>query len=171
MSIEPAKKLEVKEAADLAAFYGVPQSLVNLYFIDMGGTIYPKEAFYLKVAAKKGYQRIETKADQIAPDDWVAECKVYPIIPRDIIAALSHLDKEERTRLLDYYTAPTNEAGHANKQNVRMSTMHIWLREMAVKRAVCRALRKFSGVDLTAYEELPEAELSAEQVKEVKAAS
>lgn len=165
MSIETVKKLEVKEASEIAAHYGVPQSLVNLYFVNIGGKAYPLEPFLVSVAQKKGVQRMEVTATQIAADDWVAECKIYPRIPIEIIRTLPVLNADERKQLLDYYTAPTSEAGHANKENVRMTTMHQWLREMAIKRAVTRACRKFSGVDLTAYEELPESVLTESQLK------
>ena len=57
MSIsETGKKLEVKDATEIAEFYGVPKSLMNAFFVEIGGVAYPKEAALLYVGHKKGIQ-------------------------------------------------------------------------------------------------------------------
>ena len=46
--------------------------------------------------------------------------------------------------------------------------MHQWLPEIAIKRAVCRALRLFAGIGVTAYEELPEVVVESKDLQEAK---
>ena len=50
-----------------------------------------------------------------------------------------------------------------------MSTMHQWLREIAIKRAVARACRLFVGTWGTSFEELPEIEITREEAREASA--
>lgn len=160
MSIEPkAEKLDVSQARDIASFYNVPLSLVNLYFITIGGRLFPMEPFLIAVASRRGFQRIEVIPTQEKDGSWSAQAHIYPKIPDAVLNVLPSLDPIDRKKLLDYHTAPTSDSGRASKENVRMSTMHQWLKEIAVKRAVTRACRKFAGVDMTAYEELPDVDV------------
>lgn len=160
MSIAPVKKLEVKDASDIAQHYGVPVSLVNLYFVEFNGRAYPMEPFLVRVTQKKGVQRMEISKPVQKDGQWEVECKIYPTMPAELLRVLPGLRPEEQKRLIEYHTAPTVEWGRASTANVHASTMHAWLPEIAIKRAVARCCRKFSGVDLTAYEELPTATIA-----------
>jgi hypothetical protein len=166
MSITEGKKFEAKDASELASFYGVPKPLMNAMFVELGGVAYPKESALLYVGHKKGIQRIEVSrpvADE--KGEWSCEAKIYPILGLQKLQEVNRLPPELKGRTLEYLTAPTVEWGHASKENVKMSTMQAWLPEMAIKRAVCRALRLFAGSFGTSYEELPEAELSQDELK------
>ena len=151
-----AKKLEVKEAVELAQFYHVPQTLMNMMFIQFGDTAYPKEAFLLHLGHRKGIQRIEIDRPILENGEWRTEARIYPRITPELIEAVSRLPETERKEAWEYLTKPVREWGRASTKNVRMSTMHEWLDTIAIKRAVCRALRLFVGIGETAYEELPE---------------
>ena len=159
------KKMEVKDAEALAAFYGVPKSLMNAMFVELGGVAYPKEAALLWAGHKKGIQRIDVTKPVEENGEWRCEARIYPMLGLQKLQEVNRLPPELKGKTLDYLTAPTVEWGHASKDNVRMSTMQAWLPEMAVKRAVCRALRLFAGHFGTSYAELPEAELSQEELK------
>ena len=171
MSISETKKMEVKDAEALAAFYGVPKSLMNAMFVELGGVAYPKERALLYVGHKKGIQRIEVTEPRLVTDEghlkgeWVVKASIYPMLGLQKMQEVNRLPPELKAETLHYLTAPTVEWGHASKENVRMSTMQAWLPEMAIKRAVCRALRLFAGSFGTSYEELPEAELSQEELR------
>ena len=171
MSIsETGKKLEVKDATEIAEFYGVPKSLMNAFFVEIGGVAYPKEAALLYVGHKKGIQRIEVSKPlpQGIPGEaeWHCECRIYPSLGLQKLQEINRLPPDMKKQAFEYLTAPTVEWGHASAKNVRMSTMQQWLPEMAIKRAVCRALRIFAGSFGTSYVELPEAEMSQDEMKE-----
>ena len=167
MSIqETGKKLEVKQADELALFYNVPKSLMNAFFVDIGGVAYPKEAALLYVGHKKGIQRIEVSKPVEKDGEWVAEAKIYPSLGLQKMQEINRLPPEMKAKVFEYLTAPTVEWGHASAKNVRMSTMQAWLPEMAIKRAVCRAVRIFAGSFGTSYVELPEAEVSQDELRD-----
>lgn len=163
------KRLEVKEAQEIAEYYGAPISLVNLYWCDFAGVAYPKIAFLLDRAHKRGIQRIELVRTQNNPDEWVTECRIYPAVKPEVITALSHISNpDERQKYWDYLTQPTIEWGKASKETVRMSTMQKFLPEMSIKRALARACKLFAGIGSTAYEELPEAEISEDEAADAR---
>jgi len=167
MSITESRKMEVRDATELAAFYNVPKGLMNAMFVELGGVAYPKQAALLYVGHKKGIQRIEVSKPLLSAEgEWVCEAKVYPMLGLQKLQEVNRLPPDLKAEALHYLTAPTIEWGHAGKENVRMSTMQAWLPEMAIKRAVCRALRLFAGSFGTSYEELPEAELSQDELKD-----
>lgn len=181
MSIsETGKKLEVKDAKELAEFYNVPPSLMNAFFVEIGGVAYPKEAALLYVGHKKGIQRIEVTKPLLVTEDlakslltiaplvgeWYCEARIYPSLGLQKLQEINRLPPDMKKQAFEYLTAPTVEWGHASAKNVRMSTMQAWLPEMAIKRAVCRALRIFAGSFGTSYVELPEAEMSQDEMKE-----
>jgi len=167
-TIEPVKQLEVKGAAELAEFYHVPKPLMNLFVIQFGDTLYPKEPFLLYLGHQKGIQRIQIEQPHQENGEWRTKASIYPRITTDMIEAVAKLPEDHRKAMLDYLTAPTEEWGHASTSNVRMSTMHQWLPEIAIKRAVCRALRLFVGIGVTAYEELPEVVVESKDLQEAK---
>jgi hypothetical protein len=163
-----AKSLEVKDAKELAKWYDVPEQLMNLFFVTFNGTMYPKEPFLLYLAHRRGVQAIEV---EVKKDGEVYEAKatIYPRITSRMLEALTRLPEKERAEKWAYITKPTVEWGRASKENVRMSTMHQWLREIAIKRAVARACRLFVGTWGTSFEELPEIEISREEAREASA--
>ena len=173
MSIqEPGKKLEVKDAKELADFYSVPPSLMNAFFVQIGDATYPKEAALLYAGHKKGIQRIEVSPPKLGPEngslagEWFCEARIYPSLGLQKLQEINRLPPDLKAKAFEYLTAPTVEWGHASAKNVRMSTMQQWLPEMAIKRAVCRALRIFAGGFGTSYVELPEAEVPQEELRE-----
>jgi hypothetical protein len=167
-----SKKIEVKEATELAEFYHVPQIMVNLFFIDFNGKMYPLEAFLLHQGHKKGIRAIQVTKPILDPKsgEWECEATIYPEIN------LQHLNElfkqlpnpEARMEVFRYMSLPTKEWGKASSKNVAMTTMQQWLPQIAIKRAVCRALRLFAGIGTTAYVELPEAQLSPQELEEGK---
>lgn len=163
---ESGKKLEVKDAKDLAEFYNVPPSLMNAFFVEIGGVAYPKQAALLYVGMKKGIQNIQVSKPIEKDGEWTCEAKIYPSLGLQKLQEVNRLPPELKAKAFEYLTCPTVEWGHASIKNVRMSTMQQWLPEMAIKRAVCRALRLFAGSFGTSYEELPEAELTQDELKE-----
>jgi len=166
LSVETkVNKLEVKEATEIANFYGVPQSLVNLFWLNFGGTAYPKAAFHLYLAHRKGVQRIRVEVrDADGQGHWEAEAWIYPAVTSRMLESLVKLDPEERKKMIAYLTEPTWNSAKASKDNVRSSLMQPYLKEMAVTRAVARAARLFAGGS-TAFEELPEGEMNQEEIK------
>ena len=155
--IGPAlKPLEVKQATELAQYFRLPPFLMNTFAVQFGDTIYWKEPFLLERAHQRGLQRIEVDKPVNENGEWSTEARIYPKITAAMIEAIAKLPEAERKEAWAYMTAPTREWGHASTSNVRMSTMHAWLPEIAIKRGVCRALRLFCGIGQTSFEELPE---------------
>ena len=167
---EPKKyPIEVSEAKDIAEFYNIPQSLVNMFFMSFNNVLYPKEPFLLFQGHKKGIQRIEVKEPVKDVDgEWRTEAKIYPKVDAKILEQLSKFDREERKAIWEHLSEPTVEWGHASSKNVHMSTMQQWLPEIAIKRAVCRALRKFAGVGQTSFEEMPQVEIPEDAIKNAR---
>lgn len=166
MSIQEGKQMAVKQADELAAFYGVPPSLMNAFFVELGGVAYAKEAALLFVGHKKGIQRIEVSKPVLVGEEWSCEARIYPSLGLQKMQEINRLPPDMKGKAFEYLIAPTVEWGHASAKNVRMSTMQAWLPEMAIKRAVCRALRIFAGGFGTSYVELPEAEVPQEELRE-----
>jgi len=86
-----------------------------------------------------------------------------------MLEVLTCLPEKERAEKWAYLTKPTVEWGRASKENVRMSTMQQWLKEIAIKRAFSRACRLFVGSCGTSFEELPEIEITGEEAREASA--
>ena len=156
-------KLVVTPSTAMAQQYGMPQEVANLYFIELGDQLYIKNPGLLFLASKKGYERIhvEDKYDE-GTETWEATCKIYPKLTKENLDGISKLDASIQKQALDFATQPTNGTGKANRGNVKMKTMHIYLREMAQTRATNRALRNYTGYGGTSMEELPTAELGQE---------
>lgn len=158
-----SKPFEVSELKEIAEMYGIPQSIVNLYWIKLGGTAYPKAPFKMMMAQKKGIQRIETKLRKVE-DGYEVDVSIFPRVTGDQLSYLRTLSGEERQATWKYFTEPTVGTGRANTKNVKMGTMHVFLQEMAETRGLSRTCGKFAGLNQTGYEELPEAQLSQEQI-------
>ncbi len=163
-----AKALEVKDARELAKWYNVPEQLMNLFFVTFNGALYPKEPFLLYLAHRRGVQAIEVEVKKDG-EVWGATATIFPRITSRMLETLTRLPEKERAEKWAYLTKPTIEWGRASKENVRMSTMHQWLKEIAIKRAVARACRLFVGTWGTSFEELPEIEISREEAREASA--
>ena len=159
------KTLEVKDARELAKWYNVPEQLMNLFFVTFNGTMFPKESFLLYLAHRRGVQAIEVEVRKEG-ETWDATASIYPRITSRMLEALSRFPEKERAEKWEYLTKPTVEWGRASKDNVRMTTMHPWLKEIAIKRAVARACRLFVGTWGTSFEELPEVEITKEEARE-----
>ncbi len=167
--IVPAlKPLQMKEAQELAQYYRVPPSLMNTFAVQFGDTVYWKEAFLLERAHQRGLQRIEVDKPVNNNGEWTTEARIYPRITAAMIEAIAKLPEAERKEAWSYLTAPVREWGRASAKNVKMSTMLEWLDAIAIKRAVCRALRLFVGIGSTAYEELPEVVVESKDLQEAK---
>lgn len=145
----------------MAQLNGIPPQLANMFFMTMDGSLYVKQPGLLHMASKKGYARIETRSElDKDTGEWKAETKIYPVIPKEVIISLANLDKEMQKMILNDYYGPTIGQGRASKANVKMSTMHLFLKEMAETRSVNRALRLYVGYGATSYEEMPTAQIA-----------
>lgn len=154
----PKKKgLVVSQVTEIAKTYGIAPELANLFFMKFDDGLYIKNPGLLHLASKKGYSRIDiTSSYNETTQEWESECKIYPKLTKHILDGIGQLDKSLQKQALDFVTSPTNGTGRASKDNVKMSTMHKFLKEMAQTRACNRALRNFTGYGGTSYEELPE---------------
>jgi hypothetical protein len=154
------KELVIGTCEAVAVQYGIPAELANLFFMTMDNGLYIKNPGLLYLASKKGYSRIEvtTKFDE-PKQEWEAECKIYPKLTKDVLEGIAKLDKDIQKTAFDFAIQPTNGTGRASKANVRMSTMHSFLKEMSQTRAQNRALRAFTGYGGGSAEELPEAQI------------
>lgn len=148
---------------ELAKSVGLPSELADMFFMKLGGKPYIKVAGLQFMAGKIGYQRIEVSDHYDSENEtWVAEAKVYPKIGPREIEAISKLPEAMQKIAFEELTKPTNGIGQANKNNIKMSTMIPFAREMAQTRAKGRALRAFTHYGATSYEELPEAVVKVE---------
>lgn len=154
------QELVIGKCEAVAAQYGIPSEMANLFFMTMDGGLYIKNPGLLYLASKKGYSRIEvtTSFDEKA-QEYSAECKIYPKLTKDILEGIGRLDPGLQKMAFEFATQPTNGTGRASKSNVRMSTMHPFLKEMSQTRAQNRALRAFTGYGGTSMEELPDAQI------------
>lgn len=170
--VKDGEKLKIEDAREIAEFYGVPVALMNMMFVVIGGTAFPKETFLLYQGHKRGVLRIEVdepeQVDENGAKEWRTEARIYPRIDAKILEQLSRFNPEERKSMWEHLTAPTREWGRASGKNVRMSTMQEWLPQIAIKRAVCRALRLFSGIGTTSFEEIPEVEIPETELRSAK---
>lgn len=147
--------LQVGNFSALAKQYGIAEELVNLFFMKFDDRLYIKNPGLLYLANKKGYGHIETsdKYDE-KKKEWEAETKVYPVLTREIVEAISKLDKDVQLKALEMATMPTNGIGRAGEGTIKMSTMKVYARELAQTRSQNRALRVYTGYGGTSAEEL-----------------
>lgn len=156
-------KMQVGKAEHMAQFYGIPPELANMFFITLDGGLYIKQPGLLYLAGKKTYARILTSSKYNSEtNEWEAETKIYPLISQSVLQSLSVMDKEMQRYIIDTYYGPTIGQGRASKENVKMSTMHVFLKEMAETRSANRALRLYTGYGGTSYEEMPSSVIDAE---------
>lgn len=154
----------VGKATDLARYYGIPDQLANMFFMSFSDQLYIKNPGLLYLAAKKGYSRIVTKSSyNEEKKEWIAETDIYPVIPPEVLKAISSLDKDMQRRIIEGQYGPTHGEGRASEENVNNKRMMPFLKELAETRSVNRALRLFTGYGGTSYEELPEGEVEVEK--------
>jgi len=167
------KSLSIVSPEAVGRFFGVPAEIAPMLFtvfkdnesgiarpyINLVGMLY--------LDAKKGYQKIDTVVNQVGPDDWEAEARIYPKVTVQMLEAFNKLSHEYQDKLFDQIFGPTVETGRANKMNVRNTKMYPWLKEMAKARAVNRASRLYCGYGGTTYEELPEGEINPADVAKI----
>ena len=153
-------EMNVEKASDrvtlMASLNGIPKELANMYFMIISDQLYVKSPGLLYMASKKGYSRIDVKSEKDG-EGYVAEARIYPNIPVDVLKALSGLPAGSVQSILDTQYGPTIGYAKANKNTVQNSRMMHFMRELAETRAVNRALRLYTGYGGTSYEELPEA--------------
>lgn len=165
-NIQPSiKNVDKQDLEEIARFYGLPSPVAKMMFAVIGDSLYPKLQFLLYMAHKRGVQRIELSQPKEVSGEWMTEAKVYPYVPPSVFNKIIDLPPDERKTMWDYYTKPTIEWGRASLQNVANPIMHKWLPEMSRKRAAARALRLYVGFGGTAYEEMPEATLTKEELE------
>ena len=160
---KPKTEMVIGKAERMAQMYGIPTELANMFFMTIDGALYVKSPGLLYMSGKKGYSRILTTSKYNEQNnEWEATTYVFPHIPKEIILSLPGLDKDLQRQVLENYFGPTKGEGRAGKHNVRMSTMHTFLKEMAETRSVNRALRLYTGYGGTSYEEMPQAQIEAD---------
>jgi hypothetical protein len=165
-NIQPSvKNVEKQDLEAIASFYNLPAPVAKMMFSVIGDTLYPKLQFLLYQAHKRGVQRIELSQPKEVGGEWMTEARVYPYVPPSVFNRIIDLPPDERKAMWDYYTKPTIEWGRSSLQNVANPLMRKWLPEMSRKRAAARALRLYAGIGQTAYEEMPEATLTKEELE------
>ncbi len=158
----PKQPFSVSKGAvsSIAKQYGIPDDLANMYFMLIDQQLYIKHPGLLYIASKIGYQRIEVESHyNRETETWEATAKIYPKIPSKILNTLNSIPEPQRDVVLKYYLSPTVANGTANKENVKNTRMHAFLKEMAETRAINRALRLYTGYGGTSFEELPDSEI------------
>jgi hypothetical protein len=134
-------------------------------FAVIGDALYPKLPFLLYKGHQKGIQRIKLSEPKEVQGEWICEAKIFPKVPVSLLTEILHLPEDERKAIWEHYSEPTTEWGRASKENVANQTMHKWLPEMSRKRAAARALKLYAGIGQTAYEEMPQATLTKEELE------
>ncbi len=158
--------IEKGEFTSIAREFDIPADLANMFFMKFEDQLYIKVAGLQYIAGKKGYRRIEiSDSYDEGTQTWIAEARVFPKITKELIDSVAKLSPEVQKMIIDEISKPTIGIGTANKDNVRNTKMHPFLREMAQTRALGRALRAYTGYGSTTYEELPNASLSPDEVK------
>jgi hypothetical protein len=147
----------------LAKMNNIPPELADMFFTILEGSLYIKQPGLLYMASKKGYARIDVSSEyDEETKGYKAVAKVYPIIPKEVIVALGNLSEKMQEKIINDYYGPIPGNGRAARDNVKMSTMMPFLRELAETRAINRALRLYTGYGGTSFEEMPQAEIREE---------
>lgn len=163
---KPKESFSTKKGSQMAMAKaaGIPEDLANMFFMELNGSPYIKVAGLQYLAGKKGYGRVNIRSyyDE-TKETWYAEAKIYPKLDKELILAIAQLNPEVQGDIVEELKEPTNGLGSANKQSVKMTQMHPFLREMAETRALGRALRSYTGYGATSYEEMPEAQIERDE--------
>ncbi len=152
LKVEKASRISV-----IAKMNRIPPELADMYFLILDGQLYIKSPGLLYMASKQGYARIKVTSQYDSDKkEWNATALVFPKIPVEVLQSFAGITPAVQAEILETQYGPTTGFGRASMENVKMSTMHKFLKEMAETRAVNRALRLFTGYGGTSYEELPE---------------
>jgi len=152
LKVEKASRISV-----IAKMNRIPPELADMYFLILDGQLYIKSPGLLYMASKQGYARIKVTSQYDSDKkEWNATALVFPKIPVELLQSFAGITPAVQAEILETQYGPTTGFGRASMENVKMSTMHKFLKEMAETRAVNRALRLFTGYGGTSYEELPE---------------
>lgn len=152
LKVEKASRISV-----IAQMNRIPPELADMYFLILDGQLYIKSPGLLYMASKQGYARIKVTSQYDADKkEWNATALVFPKIPVEVLQSFAGITPAVQAEILETQYGPTTGFGRASMENVKMSTMHKFLKEMAETRAVNRALRLYTGYGGTSYEELPE---------------
>lgn len=152
LKVEKASRISV-----IAKMNRIPPELADMYFLILDGQLYIKAPGLLYMASKQGYARIKVTSQYDSDKkEWNATALVFPKIPVEVLQSFAGITPAVQAEILETQYGPTTGFGRASMENVKMSTMHKFLKEMAETRAVNRALRLFTGYGGTSYEELPE---------------
>jgi len=123
-----------------------------------------KEGLLIR-AQKKGFRSIQTLPVQERddPEDpyFEFEAKIYPNFSDkdyELLISMRGIDRDSFRKVFEDLMRPTIARGYACKENVRNPELvrQKQLKNLAETRALCRALRVYTGCGLTAFEELPE---------------
>jgi len=155
--------LPPEDLDQIMRFYNIPKPLAKMMFAVIGGQLYPKLPFLLYKGHQRGIQRVEIKRE-MEKDECVSTVSIYPLIDNKLLDKILQFPAEMRKEMWEYYSKPTVAVGRASKENLANQNMWKWMPEMADKRGLARALRNYNGIGQTAYEELPEAVLTREDL-------
>lgn len=159
--IKPESQKDVKSVDTtfhIEEFTGIPRE----FMITMGEPgreqVYVRRAGLLYKAEKKGIRAIQVELQEI-DGGYMAKATLYPKIAKEdieVIKASQGLDPEIQRELLKNVLVPYTEYATATVENVKMKSMHPYLRELACTRASNRVLRAFVACGFTSVEEMPE---------------
>ncbi len=158
----PKEKLVVLEAAKL---WDVPEHMMIAFLDPRSGRVTPyitKMGMLWKLR-QFGYHAVQTEVepDPERKDGYIATCEIYPKLqPEDyklLLEVAKAKDPTELRRVMEDLQRPTVHHATANKENVKMRTMHVHLFEMAETRATLRAARVYCGMGLAVEEKEDEA--------------
>ncbi len=134
---QQAAKAGIFNVEDLARTLDIPPGFI----LSLGGKPYVTKEGLLVKARRIGFR---------APDET-----------RLLEAMVGHVDKDVFRETYRDLQKPTIAHATATKANVKMGTMHAYMRELAETRAINRALRLYTGCGLVSVDELPDQGASA----------
>lgn len=148
----------------IARAYGVPDSVANLFFVEITGSLYVKAPGLLWLAGKKGDFSTEmTETYDPSKGEWTCVVKVMPRVTIPAMRELEKFTPEIQKTLLWSMTQPVVGVGRAGPTNVEHEHSRKFLREIAQTRAMNRALRIYTQYGGTSYEELPTGDIETSQ--------
>lgn len=152
---------------------GIPKELViqlgregeQRAFITQAGLL-------LKAERKGGYRAMYSEITGEVVENgkvigYEATGYIFPHISSkevEIIELLPALALEVQTAILGQLFKPFKAVATATTKNVKMVSMHTYLKELACTRALNRALRLYTACGFTSLEEMPEYDSKAELV-------
>jgi len=159
--LEKAKATGEWTVRDAAMALDIPPG----FLLTINGKPYVTKEGLLIRAQKKGFRSIQTLPVQERddPEDpyFEFEAKIYPNFSDkdyELLISMRGIDRDSFRKVFEDLMRPTIARGYACKENVRNPELvrQKQLKNLAETRALCRALRVYTGCGLTAFEELPE---------------